>query len=129
MLEGSIHSADDQLLSGSNLSERELEIKLDDGFPTKHSEDSHKAKLTSPLQETVTLVPAIKGILKMKQSEADAFRLMNKTMVDRCNISINDKFDFENRLRTIVGDLLKPVYVKLTSTLSDQNKLKIKIDK
>ena len=57
------------------------------------------------------------------------FKVMNKTMVDRCHITMNDKFDFENRLRDIVGELLKPVYSKLTLTLGEQQKLKIQIEK
>lgn len=55
------------------------------------------------------------------------FKVMNKTMVERCHITTSDKFDFENRLRDIVGDLLKPVYSKLTLTLAEQLKLNMKI--
>ena len=40
-------------------------------------------------------------------------------MVERSHVTEKDKFDFENRLRDIVGDLLKPVYSKLTLTLGE----------
>lgn len=42
---------------------------------------------------------------------------MNKNMVARCHITEKDKVDFENRLRDIIGELIKPVYSKLTLTL------------
>lgn len=46
----------------------------------------------------------------MKQPQSEVFKIMNKSMVERCHITDNDKFDFENRLREIVGELIKPVY-------------------
>jgi len=69
----------------------------------------------------------LKGILKLKKPQSEMFKVMNKTMVERCHITTSDKFDFENRLRDIVGDLLKPVYSKLTLTLAEQLKLNMKI--
>jgi len=74
-------------------------------------------------------VPLLKGILKMKQPQSEVFKIMNKNMVERCHITANDKFDFENRLRDIVGELIKPVYQRLTLTLSEHSKLKMKIEK
>lgn len=50
-------------------------------------------------------------------------------MVNKSHITTNDKFDFENRLREIVNQLVKPVYDKLSATQVEQQKLKMNMTK
>ena len=129
MIEDSVRSQTSEENTISDRTANEADLKEDDESQNMASEALHAFDATSPQSESGQAMPLLKGILKMKQPQSEVFKIMNKTMVERCHITANDKFDFENRLRDIVGELIKPVYQRITLTLSEHQKLKMKIEK
>jgi len=129
MIEESVRSPTFEENSISNRTANEVDLKEDDDSQDMALETPHAFDATLPQSESGQAMPLLKGILKMKQPQSEVFKIMNKTMVERCHITANDKFDFENRLRDIVGELIKPVYQRITLTLSEHQKLKMKIEK
>ena len=129
MIEDSVRSQTSEENTISDRTANEADMKVDDESQHMVSEALNAFDATSPHSESGQAMPLLKGILKMKQPQSEVFKIMNKTMVERCHITANDKFDFENRLRDIVGELIKPVYQRITLTLSEHQKLKMKIEK
>jgi len=61
--------------------------------------------------------------------KSDAFKIMSKFTVEKCHITQGDYFEFENRLRSIVTDLLMPVSDRLTEVQHGQTKIKVDVER
>lgn len=75
-----------------------------------------KRQPTESLQKEVTfdVIPHI--ILTKQKTESDAFKLLSKQVVAEKNLTPTDFFEYENRLRSIVHEIMKPTHEKLKLT-------------
>ena len=52
----------------------------------------------------------------LKKLDSDAYKLLSKKTVDTKKVTDQDFFEYENRLRHIIYDILKPTHLKLKET-------------
>lgn len=67
-------------------------------------------------------------IPESRDQKSDAFKMLGKYTVEKQSLTQADLYEFENRLRSIFGELIEPVSDKLKGVEQGQGRIKSQLD-